>query len=81
MAYKEVERDPIQYTYCTDFKHLSRYRLLRQVIHEGNQDSRYVALETVNPFKTAVQMNSYKVPAHLENRLDLIARDQLGSAD
>ena len=79
-TYKEVERDPIQYTYCTKFDHLSRYRLLRQVIHEGNQPSRFVALETVNVFKTAASMNSYKVPAHLENRLDIIARDQLGSA-
>ena len=79
--YKEVERDPIQYTYCRDFKHISRYRALRQVIHQGLSDDRYIALETTNPFNTSVAMNDYTVPADLENRLDVIAQRQLGSAD
>lgn len=79
--YRKVERDPIQYTYCVDFDHLSRYRTLRQVIHEGKKPSRYVGLETTNAFNSEAHMNTYIVPHNLENRLDLIARDQLGSAE
>lgn len=79
--YRKVKRDPIQYTYCVDFDHICRYMPLRQVIHEGQQVSRYVGLETTNPFKTNARMKTYTVPHHLENRLDIIARDQLGSAD
>lgn len=79
--YKTVERDPIQYTYCVDYSHLSRYRALRQVIHQGQAGTRYVALETVNPFSTSSDMKYYTVPAHLENRLDIIAKEQLGSAN
>lgn len=78
--YQEVHRDPIQYTYCVDFKYISRYRGLRQVIHEGLTDNRFIALETTNPFKTSSSMKHYTVPAHLENRLDIIAQQQLGSA-
>lgn len=78
--YKTVERDPIQYTYCVDYNHISRYRGLRQVIHQGNSPDRYVALETSNPFKTSAQARYYTVPHQLENRLDLIAYEQLGSA-
>lgn len=79
--YKEIERDPIQYTYCVDFDHISRYKQLRQVIHEGKKPSRYVGLETTNSFNSSAQMITYTVPAHLENRLDIIARDHLGSAN
>ena len=79
-TYKEVERDPIQYTYCVDFNHVSRYRGLRQVIHQGQSEDRFVALETPNPFSTNMEMKYYTVPSHLENRLDLIAQEQLGSA-
>ena len=78
--YQEVERDPIQYTYCVDFKHISRYRGLRQVIHQGLSPERFIALETVNPFETNANVRYYNVPHHLENRLDLIAYEQLGSA-
>ena len=78
--YKTVERDPIQYTYCVDFDHVSRYRCLRQVIHEGLSDDRYIALETTNPFISSAKARYYTVPYHLENRLDLIAQEQLGSA-
>lgn len=78
--YREVERDPIQYTYCRKFDHICRYRALRQVVHEGLSVDRYIALETTNPFNTNANFKYYTVPAHLENRLDLIAEDQLGSA-
>jgi hypothetical protein len=54
---------------------------LRQVIHQGNHPAaRYTALETTNPFSTNVVMKMYTVPAYLENRLDIIAEQQLGSA-
>lgn len=78
--YKEVERDPIQYTYCPDYSHISRYRALRQVIHQGITGDRYIALETVNPFESNANMKHYIVPANRQNRLDLIAEEQLGSA-
>lgn len=79
--YDIVKRDPIQYTYCADFEHLSRYRGLRQVIHQGMSKDRFVALETTNPFETSATVRYYTVPHHLENRLDIIAQEQLGSAD
>lgn len=78
--YDSVERDPIQYTYCRDFKHISRYKMLRQVIHQGQSSDRYIALETTNPFDTSANMSTYVVPADRENRLDLIAYEKLGSA-
>lgn len=78
--YQEVERDPIQYTYCVDYKHISRYRGLRQVIHQGLSPERFVALETTNPFYTGSDVKYYTVPYQYENRLDLIASEQLGSA-
>lgn len=77
--YKEVERDPIQYTYCTAYDHISRYRALRQIIHQGLSEDRFIAPETVNPFDTNAELKYYTVPSTLENRLDLIARDQMGS--
>ena len=80
--YAEVERDPIQYTYCVDFKHISRYRSLRQVIHQGLSEDRFVALETVNPIPPLNKnFKYYNVPMNRENRLDLIAYEQLGSAE
>lgn len=80
--YQEVSRDPIQYSYCVDFKHISRYRALRQVVHQGQSSDRFVALETVNPITSGVKgsLKYYTVPANRENRLDLIAQEQLGSA-
>ena len=78
--YKEIERDDIQYTYCHDYEHISRYRGLRQVIHQGLSEDRYIALETSNPFATNADVFYYTVPARLANRLDVIARDKLGSA-
>ena len=78
--YKSIERDDIQYTYCHDYDHISRYKGLRQVIHQGLSEDRYIALETSNPFATSAEVFYYTVPATLANRLDVIARDKLGSA-
>lgn len=79
--YETVERDDIQYTYCYDYNHISRYKGLRQVIHQGESSNRYVALETANPFETNTSVKYYTVPSNRENRLDLIAYEQLGSAE
>lgn len=79
-VYTEVERDPIQYTYCVDYDHISRYRGLRQVIHQGLSSDRFVALETVNTIPEGVDIRYYTVPHRLENRLDIIAQEELGSA-
>lgn len=78
--YAEVKRDPIQYSYCVDYKHISRYRSLRQVVHQGLSSDRFIALETVNPIVATKDIRYYTVPANRENRLDLIAQEQLGSA-
>lgn len=78
--YDEVARNNIQYTYCRDYDHISRYKSLRQVIHQGKLPERYIALETTNSFESNVDSFYYTVPARLRNRLDIIARDQLGSA-
>ena len=80
--YQDVQRDPIQYSYCVDYNHISRYRALRQVVHQGNSEDRFIALETVNPISGGVRsaLKYYVVPANRENRLDLIAQEQLGSA-
>ena len=41
---------------------------------------RFIALETVNAFTTQCEVTYYTVPAHEENRLDVIAYKTLGSA-
>ena len=70
----------IQYTTCRDFKHISRHKGLRQVIHNPDDSSRFMALETPNPFKSQTEVMYYEVPSTEENRLDLIAYKFLGSA-
>lgn len=78
--YDTLRRDDIQYTYCKDFDYISRYKGLRQVIHQGQSSNRYVALETSNQFSSNLSVTYYTVPANRENRLDLIAKEKLGSA-
>lgn len=80
-SYGVVERDAIQYTYCRDYDHVSRYRGLRQVIHQGQSPDRYVALESPNAFESHTNVTYYTVPANRENRLDIIAQELLGSPD
>lgn len=81
IPYQSIEHDPIVYTVCTDFDHISRYRGLRQVIHEGTSPDRYIALETPNRFSTNTDVTYYTVPAKYENRLDIIAQQFLGSSN
>lgn len=78
--YKEAEYTGIAYSTCRDFEHISRYRNLRQVVHDPNSSDRFVTLETNNPVTT----NKLKVIYHVvtlseENRLDLIANKYLGA--
>ena len=78
--YDEFEHVPIQYGVCRDYSHLSRYRGLRQVAHDpSNETTRFIALETPNPFQTTTEVSFYEVPLTEENRLDLIAQKLLGS--
>lgn len=79
--YQEIPYEGIQYTNCRDYGHISRYKGLRQVVHNpDNTDERYMALETVNPFTTNADVDYYEVPSQYENRLDIIAYEELGSA-
>lgn len=79
--YQEIPYEGIQYTNCRDYGHISRYKGLRQVIHNPDtSEDRYMALETVNPFTTNSEVDYYEVPSRYENRLDIIAYEELGSA-
>ena len=79
--YQIIPYSGIGYGTCVDFNHISRYQNLRQVTHNANSTSdRFVTLETVNPFTTNCSVHYYDVPAHEENRLDIIAYKELGSA-
>lgn len=79
--YKSVEHTGIEYGVCREFNHISRCKGLRQLVHNpSDEDARFVALETPNPFTTSTAVVFYDVPAHEENRLDVIAHRYLGSA-
>ena len=78
--YTIIDYDGIQYSVCRDFRHISQYKSLRRVVHEPNRDTRFVALETVNPFSTRLEVEYYEVGEDEVNRLDLIAYNKLGSA-
>lgn len=79
--YAKIPYEGIAYGHCVDYGHISRYQNLRQVTHNPyTPEDRFVALETVNPFSSNVELQYYDVPAHEENRLDVIAYKLLGSA-
>lgn len=79
--YKTVDSGRIDYTVCRDFKHISRYKGLRQVVHNPtDMENRFIALETVNPIKSDASFSWYEVPYIEQNRLDLIAKKFYGSA-
>ena len=81
VPYKEVEYGGIQYGVCRDFNHISRYRCLRQIVHNPDDISeRFISPETVNPFTSHCDVDYYEVLANEENRLDIIAYKKLGSA-
>ena len=81
--YKVLNHEGIAYGVCREFDHISRYRNLRQVVHAvQNPDirERCTTLETVNPFVTHTEVKYHEVTVPEENRLDLIAQKELGSA-
>lgn len=79
--YDQLTYTPIQYAVCRDFNHLSRYRGLRQLVHDpSNEENRLITLETPNPFESNAEVIYYEVPLVEENRLDLIALKLLGSS-
>lgn len=79
--YKIIDFSSIVYSNTADYNHISRYRNLRQVVHSPDIKSlRFVTLETPNAFVTDTEIKYHEVTLNEENRLDLIARDELGSA-
>lgn len=79
--YDTVDYEGIEYSVCTEYDHISRYRQLRQVIHNPNSKTeRFTALESPNVFTTNIQVEYYKVPNSRVNRLDLISHDTLGDS-
>ena len=77
--YDEIEHRGIAYSTCKEFDHISRYRCLRQVVHNPNDLDRYVTLETPNPFTSHTDVIYHDVTVDEENRLDIIAERYLGS--
>ena len=80
IPYEVLEHKGIQYTTCKAYDHISRYKGLRQVIHNPSYSDRFIALEPPNSFSTKTDVLYYDVPATEENRLDIIAFKYLGSA-
>lgn len=80
VPYDEIEHNGIQYNVCHDYNHISRYKGLRQLIHNPEEAERFIALETPNPLLSNAKFIYYEVPRMEENRLDLIAYKFFGSA-
>lgn len=78
--YKTLPYEGIQYTSCRDYKHISRYKGLRQIVYAPDTIERLIGLETVNTIKSKAKFTQYEVPYQYENRLDLIAYKFFGSA-
>lgn len=79
VPYCTVKHTGIQYAVCRDYNHISRYKGLRQIVHNSNDNDRFIALETANPIVSNAKFIYYDVPATEENRLDLIANKFFGS--
>lgn len=81
IPYKIIPHEGIDYSVCRNFDHISRYRGLRQVVHNPNvTEERFISLETSNPFKTKnIDIIWHEVTSDEVNRLDLIANKYLGS--
>lgn len=78
--YEKIDYEGIQYTYCADFDYISRYRNLRQIVHNpSNVKDRTTTLELPNAFTSNLKVRYYTVPITEVNRLDLIANKFLGS--
>lgn len=80
IPYKILPFKGLEYTHCRDYDHISRYKNLRQDIHNPNDKDRLMALETPNPIDSNTEFTYYVVPASHKNRLDIIADKFLGSS-
>ena len=78
--YKKLKHTGIEYTVCRDYNHISRYKGLRQVVHQPMEQDRYIAPETPNSISSNAEYFFYEVPLAEENRLDLIANRFYGSS-
>ena len=78
--YEEIEHTGIDYTVCRQFDHISRYRGLRQIVHDPDSLDRFITLETQNTFQTNAEFEYYEVPKMYVNRLDLLSLKFYGSA-
>lgn len=80
--YDRLEHEGITYSCCREFDWISRYRGLRQVIHNpDNLEDRSILLETPNPIESHLtDFIWHEVASNEVNRLDLIAYRYLGSA-
>lgn len=81
IPYEEIDYKGISYDVCVDYDHISRYKGLRQIVHNFDEfKERYVALEMTNAFSSNADVIYYDVPSQYEDRLDVIAYNLLGSA-
>ena len=78
--YRVIDHKGIEYTVCRDYNHISRYKGLRQVVHDPSSFERFITPETPNPLLSNAKFIYYDVPRTEENRLDLIAQRFFGSA-
>ena len=78
--YQGIEHTGIDYTVCRNFDHISRYRGLRQIVHNPDSFDRFIALETQNPFQTNAEYEYFDVTKPFVNRVDLLAQKFYGSA-
>lgn len=80
IPYDTLKHRGIQYGVCRAFNHISRYRKLRQVIHNPTDAyDRLITLETPNTFESKCEVDYYIVPQNEENRLDIISFRFLGT--
>lgn len=80
IPYKVLPHKGIDYTVCRDYSHISRYKGLRQVVHNPAETAeRFIALETSNAININASFRYYTVPTSEINRLDLIAYKFYGS--
>lgn len=78
--YSDIAHIDIDYSVCRKFDHISRYRGLRQVVHDPESFERIMTLEIQNPFTTNSEVEIYEVPRAHVNRLDLISKKLYGTS-
>lgn len=80
VPYQIAPHGGIQYLVCRDFNHISRYKGLRQLAHNYNDNAtRFVTLETPNQVSSNAECKYYDVPYTEVNRLDIISNKFYGT--